>query len=312
MGAGRLGTALALALEKRGYDIVALVSRRGSSARRAARLFTRSRPAHLSSARLDRLPPSDLLIIATPDDQIERTTAQLADALAAKSLSGGTPGASKRRAPLTARRRRPVALHASGALSSAALSPLHGAGLAVGSLHPLVSVAEPQSGAQVFAGAFFCVEGDTEAVRAARRIVRALRGHSFSVAARDKALYHAAAVLSAGHAVALFDLACGLLGRCGLKRGRARDVLLPLARSALDNLASATTPARSLTGPFARGDSETVAHHLAALRGDELKIAHGVYELLGAHSLRLARERGADEEALAGLARVLAAGARGA
>lgn len=316
IGAGRLGSALALALDAAGgYRVTALVSRRRSRALRAAR---RLRPGALalSADQLDQLPVSDLLIIATPDAQIELTAARLAAALPVvappepAARSAGTTA--RARAPETPRAaRRPVALHASGSLSSEALSALRARGFRLGSLHPLVSVSDPVSAAGSWRGAFFCVEGDAGAARAARRIVRALAGRAFSVRAEDKALYHAAAVLAAGHAVALFDLAARALAACGLPPRFARRVLLPLARSNLANIAAAPTNARALTGPFARADVETVRRNLAALAARDLGGVRAVYSLLGLASLALAGEAGADAAALAEIARAISKTSRG-
>ena len=274
VGAGRLGPALARALAARGYRTSALVARNKQHARRAARLFPRPRPRALAASELAKLPPADLLLISTPDDQIAATAALLAHA----PLGAG------------------VALHTSGALSSDALAALRAAGCAVGSLHPLVSVSDAQTGAESLRRAFFCVEGDAAAVRAGRKIVRALGGHSFSIRPADKALYHAAAVLAAGHTVALFELAAELLARCGVSARAARRALLPLTESTLNNLLAARTPAHALTGPFARGDAATVRKNLAALAADPA--AHDIYALLGAHALRLARRRGVPAAAL--------------
>jgi predicted short-subunit dehydrogenase-like oxidoreductase (DUF2520 family) len=297
VGAGRLGSALALALDSCGYRVSALVSRRRARARRAARLLAHSRPLALSSGELDRLPAADLLIIATPDDQIEATAARA-------GASFGAP----RNDP---RRTRRVALHASGALSSESLAPLRALGFAVGSLHPLASVSDPKTAPENLRGAFYCVEGDAAAVRLARRIARSLGGRSFSVRARDKALYHASAVLAAGHIVALFDLATESLAACGLARPRARAVLLPLARSAVANLAAAPENAAALTGPFARADCETVRRNLSAFDRKGLRGAKAVYELLGLASLELAGRAGADPASLAEIARALSGAGAG-
>src|SRR5215211_7835679 len=91
VGAGRMGTALAIALARAGYRVDALVARRLSHARRAARL-TGASPLALSSAQLDRLPTSDILFITTPDDAIESTATELAATFAGsvKSASGGS------------------------------------------------------------------------------------------------------------------------------------------------------------------------------------------------------------------------------
>ncbi|HLL72035.1 MAG TPA: Rossmann-like and DUF2520 domain-containing protein [Pyrinomonadaceae bacterium] len=280
IGAGRLGSALALALSQNGYRIVALVARRAARARRVARAIT-PEPLALGATGLNLLPDTDLLLVTTPDDQIAEVAARLAREFDSRSDAAPT----RRRAP------RRIALHASGALPSGALAPLAAHAFSVGSLHPLASISGGAGGASNLRGAFYCLEGERRALQAARKIVCALGGRSFSVAARDKALYHAAAVIMSGHTVALFSLAASLLARCGLSAAHARRVLLPLLRTTLDNLTSAETPERALTGTFARADLSTVRKHLAALTDANTTGALAIYALLGERSLRLAAER---------------------
>ncbi len=296
IGAGRLGSALAVALAASPlYHVDALVARRAANARRVARLLNSS-PSALGVANLAALPDAQLVFITTPDDQIAVTAARLADALPIN-----TPILNQQ-----ARSRQRIALHASGALASDALEPLRARGFALGSMHPLAAISSGDAGAANLRGAFYCVEGDAAAVRAARRVVRSLGGHSFTIAPRDKALYHAAAVLTSGHLVALFDLAIDLLARCGLERARARLVLLPLLRTTLDNLAAHADPARALTGTFARADVATVRRHLAALRETPgTAEALAAYLTLGQHSVGLAARHGADPDALRDIAAAL-------
>ena len=144
-------------------------------------------------------------------------------------------------------------------------------------------------------GAFYCLEGDQTALRIARAIVKDLQGTSFSIRPESKALYHAAALMAAGHLTALVDLATELLAACGLKQTSAREVLLPLVASAVHNL-QVSAPEEALTGTFARGDVATVRRHLAALSGKKHAEALAVYKLLGLRSLRLAARNKVDPQ----------------
>jgi predicted short-subunit dehydrogenase-like oxidoreductase (DUF2520 family) len=276
VGAGRVGQALALALGLCGYPIVALVARRRQKAEKASRLLPNANLLALGAGDLHKLPASDLIVIATPDDEIEPV---------AKALSNSQANGARGR----------IVLHTSGALSSEILSPLAKVGFHTGSMHPLVSISDPRSGAEALAQAFFCLEGDPRAVRLAHRLVRDLGGKSFSVASEAKPLYHAAAVMASPHLVALFDLATEMLSACGVRRQEARKVLLPLVASTVNNLQDFPAD-KALTGTFARGDVATVRRHLKALSGKGLERALEVYKMLGRQSLELARKNGLDEK----------------
>lgn len=282
VGAGRLGTAIGRALAACGHNVVAVVARQSKHAKRAASLID-TRPRALTNAQLEALPPVDLLFITTPDDAIAETAARLA---AFKRTDGSN---------------RPVALHMSGGTSSAALAPLRECGFYIGSMHPLASISEPLSGAENLRSAFYCLEGDRKAVSTARRLVRELGGKSFSIETSDKALYHAAAVISCNHLVALFDLAVELLARCHISKSDALAVLIPLLRNTCENIASRGTQ-RALTGPFVRADVATVRRHLSALEAQNPSEEVAVYTLLGRRSLRLAQESGADAARLSEIA----------
>ena len=285
IGAGRLGSALALALETAGYRVEAVVAQRLDKARRTSKMLGGT-PLFLSARQLNRLPDSEVTIISTPDDQIAKVAEDLAE------LNRHSPN-------------RRVYLHTSGALSSQALAPLSKKAAAVGSLHPLIAVTQMQKGSQSLRGAFWCVEGDTTAAKVARRIVEDLDGQSFSIKAHNKPLYHAAAVMVSGHVVALFDLALGMLIKSGLSGKRAREILLPLIQSNARNLVE-REPAQALTGSFARGDTATIKRHLRALTASNEKDALAVYRILGKRSLELAAANKLNKRALKEIRKLLA------
>jgi predicted short-subunit dehydrogenase-like oxidoreductase (DUF2520 family) len=286
VGSGRLGTALAIALSSSGYPIQAVVARRLTTARKAAALVSRHTLA-LRASELDLLPSSRIVLLTTPDDEIAITAQRLA---------------SSRRCLL----KESIVLHTSGALASDVLEPLTSIGFHVGSLHPLVSVSDPRTGQEGLLGAFYCIEGDAAATRTARAIVRDLKGRSFTISSDYKPLYHAAAVMASGHVLALYDLATEMLVQCGLERGKALRVLLPLLQSTVSNL-SRSNLARALTGTFARGDVATVRRHLQALSRDRLPEALEVYKLLGARSVQLAARNGLEPKLVEQIKRTLTA-----
>lgn len=84
---------------------------------------------------------------------------------------------------------------------------------------------------------------------------------AFDLPAELKPVYHAAAVLSSGHAATLWLGAEALLRAQGVALpGRG---LLPLAEATLRNVAERGAAGR--TGPFARGDEATIARDAEAL-----------------------------------------------
>jgi predicted short-subunit dehydrogenase-like oxidoreductase (DUF2520 family) len=274
------------------------VARDVRHARRAAKLIDTQTHA-LASTHLEELPRSDILFITTPDDSVSEVATEIASTTEclrqAEDFEDEQDNAGR------------TALHASGALSSAALESLSEAGFATGSMHPLVSVSDAIHGAESLGSAFFCLEGEALALRVARRLVRDLGAQSFSINAQDKALYHAAAVMASGHMTALFDIAMEMLAHCNLAPRRARAVLLPLLKSTLENLYT-SDPARALTGTFARADTETVKRHLTALHSSGLTDALAAYQLLGRRSLQLAKTSGARPDALKEIERSLKSG----
>jgi predicted short-subunit dehydrogenase-like oxidoreductase (DUF2520 family) len=296
IGAGRLGQALALALQSCGYPIIALVARRRQKAEKAATLLhkrlnkTKLPPLAFAADQLAKLPQTDLVLISTPDDAIATT---------AHTLSG-----------LLLAPKQTTILHTSGALSSGVLAPLAEKAFETGSIHPLVSVSDPVSGAAALHGAFFCLEGNRKAKLVAQAIVSDLGGNSFSLKPEHKALYHAAAVMAAPHVTALVDLAIETLAACGLSKSKAQQVFVPLLESIVNNLKT-SSPQQALTGTFARGDIATVRRHLDSLSGKQFAEALEVYKLLGLHSLRMMEKNGLDSKRAQQLRNLLDRGKRG-
>jgi predicted short-subunit dehydrogenase-like oxidoreductase (DUF2520 family) len=175
-------------------------------------------------------PEADAVLLTVPDAEIEAAAAAL------------TPGRAR------------FVGHCSGAT---ALAPL--AGREAFSLHPLMTV--PEGGAAPFAGAGAAIAGSTpEALQVAETLADLLGMRSVEVADEDRAAYHAAASIAANFLVTLE----GAAERLAATTGVPRELLVPLARAALENWAEQGAE-RALTGPVARGDEATIARQRAAI-----------------------------------------------
>lgn len=269
IGIGRAGGALAIALARKGYPIENLVARDLQKASRIADL-TGVRPNLVPAGQYSGI-TSEIILITTQD-------AGIADV--ARGLTGIPSG-------------KPFIFHTSGSMSSEVLAPLSALGFKTGSLHPLVSLSDPELGAERFAGTYFCIEGMPEAVAVAEEIAASLGGHPFSIETRFKTLYHAAALVAAGHLTALLDVSFELMSKCGLSPDGSRDILLPLVRSTVENL-SVQGPASALTGTYARADDETFQRHMEALRLNASPEVIEIYLQLALRSLHLAEKNGVE------------------
>jgi len=249
VGAGRLATFLAIALHDAGFTITEVVARVSLGSRRRARSLAAKVGAQAVTAHSAAL-NATLLWFCVPDREIRKAATALADQLPALKA-------------VREKRKLRFAFHSSGALLSRELEPLRKAGVAVASVHPLMTFID---GAQPsLRGVPFAIEGDQAAKRVARRIVHQLGGESFSLPASRKAAYHAWATLTSPLLLAFLVTLEETARAAGLTREDARRKSLPIIRQTLANY-SRLGPARSFSGPLIRGDAETVAKHLAVLK----------------------------------------------
>lgn len=274
VGAGRMGQGIALALSRSGGR-VALLGRAPKAV-----------PAPLA-IRVDGWPEAiahaEAVLLAVPDQAIGEVAARL--------LAEG------------AIRPHHTVLHLSGLLDRRALAVLQPTGAALGSFHPLQTVADPVTAPERLRGAYAGIEGDARAVETGERLARLVGLIPVRLPAEAKPAYHAGATLVANYTVALVGMAMRLACRAGIAPEVAAKCYLPLLQGTADNL-DRLPPALALTGAVRRGDASTVAAHLAALDPGEKVL----YAALGREALVLAREAGLAAGAAAEVERVLEAG----
>src|SRR5258708_32925635 len=166
VGAGNLASALAVSLTAAGDTIEQVIARGQEASLRRAQRLAREVGASAVAVRRSQI-RTPIIWFCVPDGAIAGTAA---------SLSRAADWSGK------------VALHSSGALTSDELTALRKLGAAVASVHPLMTFVRGSRAS--LAEVPFSIEGDPTAVRAARAIVRDLKGHSFTIRKAQKEAYH--------------------------------------------------------------------------------------------------------------------------
>jgi predicted short-subunit dehydrogenase-like oxidoreductase (DUF2520 family) len=254
VGPGRAGQGLAVALARAGHE-VRLHGRRRTPVPPPLVLTWGGPPPWLGEV--------EVVLVAVRDDAV---------AAAAHDLAAG--------GQITARH---TVLHLSGLLDETALGPLRPTGAALGCLHPLQAITQPERAPERLRGALAALTGDVRAVEIGSALARSLGMRPVVLPGTAKPRYHAAAAIASNYLVVLAAVAERLMSDAGLPREEARAGIAALMEGTIANV-RAEGPA-ALTGPIVRGDLETVRAHLAVLPPE----LQNTYRVLGRAALGEAR-----------------------
>lgn len=246
IGAGNWGGSLVAALKHVGKGPVEVVGRKG-----------------WSRAKLD----ARVIWICVPDAAISEVAAKIAEQ--ARNLRGhdGLRGQ--------------LVVHSSGALGADVMESARRAGARIAAVHPVMSF--PPSRIVPLGRVMFGVETeDTSARRELNALVRRLGGVPFAVKKGTKALYHAAGVMASPLLLAELTAAMETAHLAGMGKKTAAKWVGALAEATVKN-AAARGPEHSFSGPFARGDAETIHLHLKALEAHP--VLAEVYRALGRYAV---------------------------
>jgi len=234
VGAGHVGTALAVAFARAGWPVTAVATR--DEARRAefTAAVTGSRGFVEPAAVLD---DADVVFLTVPDDAVARVASEI-------HLYSGQ-----------------ALVHTSGALPSTVLAVAQAAGTSIGSFHPLVAFADRERALADLPGSTVALEGDDSLLPLLADLADSVGAHPVRLPAGTKSAYHAAAATAAGGIVAVLDVLAEIAALSDFDEATALAIYLPLARQALAN-AETLGVGSALTGPVARGDVGTVREHL--------------------------------------------------
>ena len=263
VGAGKVGCSLARYLQREPMlRRPGFLSKSAEHAREAAEFCEGF--AYESLADLAR--DSQLIFLTVPDGTIRQVAGELAGC--------GVDLAGK------------IVVHCSGATSSEALTACRDGGAYVASMHPLYAVSSRFDCWQELGHAWFTLEGDDDAVCVLEAVLDRLGNKHARIDAADKVRYHAAAVMASNLVVGLYHEAAAQLAACGLSQSDAEAALAALFLGNAEHVAHDGCTA-ALTGPAARGDTQTIEAHLSCLSGDDRQI----YQLLTNVLYRIAAQR---------------------
>ncbi|BDX30040.1 oxidoreductase [Mycobacterium antarcticum] len=285
ISAGRVGTALGVALERADHVVVACSAISRASRQRAEQRLpdTRVLPVQDVAAQ------AELLILAVPDAELAGLVSGLA---ATGSVRPGT-----------------IVVHTSGANGIGVLRPLTELGCIPLAIHPAMTFTGSDEDVARLSGACFGITAADDVGHAvAQSLVLEIGGEPFGVREDARALYHAALAHGGNHVTtvlldAVEALRAALRGQELLGQevvgdapgGIAERVLGPLARASLENALQRGQSA--LTGPVARGDAAAVTAHLRALAEVDPELA----QAYRADSLRTAQRAHAPAAVFAAL-----------
>ena len=238
VGAGRVGTALAVLLQRAGHRIVAVSG--GEGTRERAARYLPNVPfldSEVTAA------AAELVLIGAPDVAIDPLCTELARA--------GVLGPDR------------TVAHLSGATGLDALGAADAGGAAVLCVHPLMTCPDVDAAIARIPGSAFAVTARSPlAFQLGEQLATDVGGRPFALEDDMKPLYHAAAVFASNYLVTLSALAASLEETAGVPDPLV--ALAPLQRATLENV-HLVGPAAALTGPAVRGDDLTVERNLRAL-----------------------------------------------
>ncbi|MHC5035781.1 MAG: Rossmann-like and DUF2520 domain-containing protein [Planctomycetota bacterium] len=268
LGVGPAGRAFGGALVDSGFPVVSVYSR---SADRASKVLKTmgAKKAKGTADPAEAASMAWLVLFAVPDKVIGELAGEVASGGGFKE--GG------------------LAVHISGSVPSSVLEPAHLLGARTASVHPIKSFA---GGAEDrdFTGVCVGIEGEESAVAEMEKIVKVLGGLPLKIRTEDKPIYHLAASVVSNFTVSLFHQGLKLMEEIGVPKKIAMPALVSLLKGTTENVSSLGVP-KALTGPIARGDAETVASHMEALKSrasDRLPL----YATLARYTVDVALEKG--------------------
>ncbi len=242
IGAGKLAYSLTNALAKSGHNVQNVISKKLSSAKSLANIF--SIPYHSNS--ISNIPKEvEIFFLTVPDGEIKKVAEKLSRLKRDFSKS--------------------ICLHFSGVENITSLNALANKGCGTGSLHIMQTF--PSKKIVDLKNSSAAIETDDKKVISfSNQLCKKLGLKSFRINSDEKVFYHLAGVYSSNFLVGNLFNAFSLFNS---KDKNQTAIFSSTSYSTLKNIFE-LNPAKSLSGPIDRGDIHTIKKHISAL-DDKIK-----------------------------------------
>ena len=263
LGAGNVGSALALCLANQNYSVELISRNKDQATNRFSKALVATGLKHPESLVIRDYPASfeqtDLILLCVPDAAIESTCESLVAKLCGKE----------------------VVAHCSGALDSSVLESAKQSGCLTASAHPFNTFPNLDNSLEVLAdghNSYLYCEGDGAALTMILAIFKQAGFTTRIIDSKSKILYHAACVFASNYLTVLMDMSLQTAKAANIDQREFLAACQPIIRATLGNLET-RSPETTLSGPLARGDMATVEQHIKALstKAPELEKAYRVF-----------------------------------
>lgn len=271
IGAGKVGSALGLYFQKKGFEIGGYYSRNYQHALNTS-IATDSK-AFKSIPEL--LAQSSMVWITVSDDalsDVANELSQLALPLHVKAF-----------------------VHTSGVYSAEVLKPIKDKGFATYSAHPLMAFGIAEESVNQLNGVYFSLEKSNEVNNKdadeeyLKCFFEETGNPTIYIDAKKKELYHCAASVLSNYLVTLLNLSYEMFAHTGMSKTAIKSATAPLLKSTLRNIAENDDMKDALTGAIKRGDRTTVMKHLQILE-KEMPDKTRLYKELGKETMNMLQD----------------------
>ena len=296
IGSGRLGSALAYAINNAGLPEASIVSvsSRSQKTLAAAKKLLGNPPGKIFFTNNNYLAAkiSNCIFICTPDDEIKNACNEIFKAGETFHEVEKKKGSSIKTINSFKNPEEISVFHFSGSKKIDVLDSALKAGASAACMHPLKSFIDSKEAVKTLENTLYGVtydKNDKKIKKIIGILSKTLKGRTIFIENDKKTLYHACACIASNYLVSLMDFAIDAGSEVGLDPAIFLSGLVNLSEGTLLNIKKLGTN-KALTGPIARGDTGTISGHIEKIKELKRDDVKELYEVMGKKTAKMALE----------------------